>query len=89
MEELTCDGLLKKIQELEFAAVDLNLYLDNHPTHQQALIDYNMISEELKKYKRIYEIKHGPLTNYGYAPSQYPWSWVSEPWPWEIKDEGV
>jgi len=86
MEELKCEDLLKRIQELEFAAVDLNLYLDNHPENQQALIDYNKITEELKKLKKMYEAQYGPLTNYGYAPSQYPWAWVNDPWPWEVKD---
>lgn len=86
MEELKCEDLLKRIQELEFAAVDLNLFLDNHPENQQALIDYNKITEELKKLKKMYEAQYGPLTNFGYAPSQYPWAWVNDPWPWEVKD---
>lgn len=75
--------LLKKIQELEFAAVELNLFLDNHPHNQQALADYNMITENLINMKNMYEAKYGPLTNFGYCPSQYPWKWVEEPWPWE------
>ena len=32
MGNLKCDELLRKIQELEFTAVDLKLFLDNHPT---------------------------------------------------------
>lgn len=86
MDNLNYEGLLDKIRELEFAAVDLNLYLDNHPTNQQALMDYNTIAKELMEYKRLYESRYGPLSNFGCAPSQYPWRWVSEPWPWEMEE---
>lgn len=83
MNDMDCQELMKKIKELEFAAVDLNLYLDTHPQCRQALADYNMITQDLMKHKKMYESKFGPLTNYGTSPSQYPWRWVDEPWPWE------
>lgn len=83
MDEMKCRELLDKIRELEFAAVDLNLYLDNHPMNQQALMDYNTVTKELMELKRMYEADSGPLIHFGCAPSQYPWRWVSEPWPWE------
>lgn len=76
--------LLGKIRELEFAAVELNLYLDNFPENQQALASYNTFTCELMKLKKEYEMKYGVLTNFGYAESQMPWTWVNEPWPWEI-----
>jgi len=75
--------LLLKIQELEFAVVDLNLFLDTHPGSEQALADYNKYTQELINLKDVYEMKYGPLTNFGYSPSQCPWQWVDEPWPWE------
>lgn len=83
MESMSHKDLMKRIKELEFTAVDLNLYLDNHPMCQQALSDYNMVTEELSRLKRMYEMNFGPMTNYGTSPSQYPWRWVDEPWPWE------
>lgn len=86
MKDMTCDELLKKIQELEFAAVELNLFLDNHPSNKQALSDYNKITLDLTELKKEYEASAGPLTNFGCAPSQYPWQWVNEPWPWERMD---
>ena len=33
--------LMLKIQELSFACVDLNLYLDNHPEDKNAINTYN------------------------------------------------
>ncbi|BDR77752.1 spore coat protein CotJB [Clostridium tetani] len=75
--------LLKTIQEYEFAAVELNLYLDNNPNNQKAICDYNCVCESLMRLKNLYEEKFGPLTNFGYAKSDCPWQWVEEPWPWE------
>lgn len=83
MENMKCEELMAKLKELEFAAVDLNLFLDTHPTNQQALMDYNMVSQDLHKAKKIYETKFGPLCNFGHSTSQYPWKWIEEPWPWE------
>ena len=77
------EELLSKIRELEFAAVDLNLYLDNNPRNIKAVEDYNRISEELIKLKKLYEMEYGVLTNFGYSQSRCPWSWVEDPWPWE------
>ncbi|MDI3538598.1 MAG: spore coat protein [Bacillota bacterium] len=76
--------LLTQIMALEFTAVDLNLYLDTHPDDQRALMDYNSTVQELAILKDQYQRRYGPLTNFGYAPSQYPWAWVNDPWPWEV-----
>ena len=78
------ENLSKKLHELEFAAVELNLYLDNHPDNKNALADFNAISRELMSVKKMYEQEVRMLCNFGYSESQYPWAWVNEPWPWEI-----
>lgn len=74
---------LRKIQELQFAALDLNLFLDTHPGNQQAVMDFNVLSQKLREQINLYEMNFGPLTNFGYSPSNYPWAWIKEPWPWE------
>ncbi|BCV23899.1 spore coat protein CotJB [Gelria sp. Kuro-4] len=76
--------MLVQIMALEFTAVDFNLYLDTHPDDQRALMDYNSVVQELAVLKDQYQRRFGPLTNFGYASSQYPWAWVTEPWPWEV-----
>jgi spore coat protein JB len=76
--------MLEKIQELSFTAVDLNLYLDNNPTDQNALGHYNAVCHQLDCAKKAYEQIYGPLMNFGESPSQFPWRWVQGPWPWEI-----
>ena len=53
MEEMTRKDLLKKIQEIEFAALDLNLYLDNHPDNMEALMEYNKNATQLAQLKKM------------------------------------
>lgn len=78
-------SMLKKIMEIEFTCIDLNLYLDTHPNDQKALQDYNYYSEQLRTLKHQYEQCYSPLMPFGYSPSQYLWKWVDDPWPWEIE----
>ncbi|RDY22668.1 spore coat protein CotJB [Romboutsia maritimum] len=75
--------LLRAVQETGFACLDLNLYLDNHPEDKKAVNTYNSLYSQFAKARCNYESKYGPLTNFGYSPSSYPWQWVCEPWPWD------
>ncbi len=77
--------MLKEIMSHEFSAIDLSLYLDTHPQDMKALTEYNQVTHHLKMLKRAYEQCYGPLAVYGHSPSQYPWRWIDEPWPWEIE----
>lgn len=76
--------LLHEIQKWQFRAVELNLFLDTHPEDQRALGDYNQAVERLSTLRRTYEERYGPLTNFGWSPSGYPWAWINDPWPWDI-----
>lgn len=75
---------LLRIMELEFAAVELTLFLDTHPEEQRALADYNAITQELIRAKAAYESRYGPLMPFGQAVSEGTWRWIEEPWPWEL-----
>lgn len=76
--------MLDRIHEMQFAAVELNLYLDNHPTDRDALNDYNYTVEQLMNLKQEYEKNFGPLLNFGLSPAYgNEWVWATEPWPWE------
>lgn len=77
-------NMLQEIQGIEFAAVELTLFLDTHPNDQRALNDYNFYTTQLIALKKQYEQTYGPLTVFGCSPSQYPWRWIEEPWPWEL-----
>jgi spore coat protein JB len=78
-------AMLKKIQEMEFVAVELNLYLDTHPCDEDAINDYNCAVEVLKQMRKDYEGEFGPLFHFGWGGfSGRPWQWAEGPWPWEI-----
>ncbi len=74
------EEIMMKIKELNFAVIELGLYLDTHPEDKKALCLHNHYSKDLKELKDKYEKMYGPLTIY------YPcnkWRWLEEPWPWE------
>ncbi|QZY53734.1 spore coat protein CotJB [Crassaminicella profunda] len=77
--------MLSEIMKLENCCVDLNLYLDTHPTDQNALMQYNTYACQIRVLKDQYECMYGPLSNFGSAQSQYPFKWIENPWPWEIE----
>lgn len=78
------EQLMREIQKVGFAVVELNLYLDTHPTDRNAFNLYNQYSQQLKTLKEMYSRQFGPID--GYAPVyQYPYAWITTPWPWERK----
>lgn len=79
------EELRRQIDELQFVALELNLFLDTHPNDKQALRDYAQVSQSLMRVVDIYQRTYGPLFGSGFGPSGYPWQWIEEPWPWEIE----
>lgn len=77
------DELLLSIQELTFALKDLNLYLDVYPNDLEAMNTFKNYSEELKKYKEMYNKEFGPLCSTD-SNKEY-FDWVNNPWPWDNK----
>lgn len=79
--------LLHRLTVAEFAAVDLQLYLDTHPRDQRALEELTKVHHELMMARHAYEEKYGPLVNFGHFHSAgkeaRSWKWLEEPWPWE------
>lgn len=77
--------MLCRLQEMEFVAIELNLYLDTHPCDTEAINDYNCAVKMIKKLKKEYEDAYGPIMHFGMGgTSEEPWQWVEEPWPWEM-----
>ncbi len=76
--------LLTYIDMLDFACIDLGLYLDIDPDNIQMIQLYNQLREEKKKIKKQYEESYGPLTLASKALEARPWAWDETPWPWEV-----
>ncbi len=72
--------MIDQIKALDFAIIELGLYLDTHPEDQRALCMHREYTKQVKDLKDKYQKMYGPLTIF------YPcnkWRWLEEPWPWE------
>ena len=72
--------MIDQIKALDFAIIELGLYLDTHPEDKKALCMHREYAKEVKDLKDKYQKMYGPLTIF------YPcnkWRWIESPWPWE------
>ena len=74
--------MLYKVQQYNFAAYDMLLYLDTHPDDRKAFKMFRQLVEKYKKLKAEYEEKFGPLEAYSAADFDS-FNWLKSPWPWE------
>ncbi|MCP3032693.1 spore coat protein CotJB [Halobacillus sp. A1] len=75
---------MEKIQQVDFALVELTLYLDTHPQDYRAIQQFNQLATESRQLKSQYEQQFGPLRQFGGSYSAYPWNWNDSPWPWQM-----
>ena len=78
--ELTREEMIQEIRCLDFAVVELSLYLDTHVDDEKALYLHREYATKLRDLKEKYQKVFGPLT------IKFPcnkWRWIEEPWPWE------
>jgi len=73
----------KRLYALDFASLDLALYLNTHPNDRAALTEYNKIIELAKEARVEYEKHFGPLLSFRCSSSEHEWSWLSKYSPWE------
>ncbi len=75
---------LEEIQKVDFVLVELNLYLDTHPTDMQALQQFNQLVQRRKQLSYEFEMKYGPMMHFGHSFSRFPFQWPETPWPWQV-----
>lgn len=78
-------ALLRRVQEADFAALDLHLYLNTHPNCARAMQLFREYVNKGKECRAEYEAKFGPLTASA-TPNSVPWQWIDNPWTWEKED---
>ena len=85
---LACEGerLLSLIRRLDFALVEINLYLDTHPYSQTALRYFEQLLCERNQAAKQYETTFGPLTA-ATNGMRDEWMWSTGAWPWQIEKE--
>ncbi len=69
---------------IDFVIVEMNLYLNTHPTDKDAM-DYLSHYVRMKnQMMREFAMKFGPLRlSDADGCMQNEWKWVTQPWPWE------
>ncbi|WP_438447546.1 spore coat protein CotJB [Gorillibacterium sp. sgz5001074] len=75
---------LKELQEIDFVLVELTLYLDTHPMDTPAIQQFNQLAQKRQQMAHHFEMKYGPLLQYGHSFSRSPWQWIDTPWPWQV-----
>ena len=78
------DTLLQRIRAYDFAIVEMNLFLDTHPTDEQALCLFHMYQEKREQLISAYEASFGPYINTVNDVKGDTFTWISDPWPWEF-----
>ena len=79
------DELMKRIQELSFAKVETELFLDTHPECKAALDYYKGVTEELDMAMTEYQNKYGPIV--AEASMGDRWAWIDGAWPWQMNGQ--
>ena len=78
--------LMKRIQVCDFVLIDTALFLDTHPEDPMALAYYKKHLELREKAVSEYTSKYGPVTKGDYDGGPR-WTWVDNPWPWQLEEE--
>lgn len=78
--------LLKKLSGAQFAALEMQLYLDTHKHDHTAFARMQEYLREAAEYRKIYEGKYGPLAARDiFGDTSF--EWLNAPWPWEHESE--
>ncbi|MBQ7378452.1 MAG: spore coat protein CotJB [Clostridia bacterium] len=77
-----CKNLYARLQRLDFAIVELALYLDSYPDNAAALDYYQKLTAERETVAEAYKQNCGPMT---IMDNKNPtlWEWGQSPWPWQ------
>lgn len=76
---------LGELMALDFVVKELNLYLDTHKDDAEAFAMLKTYIELLKKYRKEYVRKYGPLKVEDLEQFDE-FNWICDPWPWEYNE---
>ena len=79
---MTRSELLERLSEASFAAVDLQLYLDTHPSDKKALEKLNKYLDKTAELTEEFTRRFGPISPQDiYGDTSF--EWINSPWPWD------
>ena len=76
------EALMRQIDQASFAMDDVLLYLDTHPTDQEALNYYHHAAGLRREAMEAWQTQYGPLL-VDSIKNMDRWTWMTEKWPWE------
>ena len=77
------ENLMRQIQQTEFAAYDLQLYLDTHPDCTEALELFTKLNATARSLRQDFENAYGPLrAANSHCDAPFAWNDVNYAWPW-------
>ncbi len=76
------ETLEKELKQLTFVLIELKLFLDTHPSDQEAIACYQSRKEKYDQLVKVWEAKHGKIS----GEEMKRWSWVDLPWPWQKEE---
>lgn len=79
---------LAELMALEFALVDLGLYLDTHPSDTEAFELYTKYVALERDGRKRYVATYGPILQTDVASAKE-YTWLHDPWPWELAEGAV
>lgn len=82
MSQMSKEQLRHFIDVVSFQVMETQLYLDSHPTDEEAMKHFNYYMDLRNSALKTYAELYGPLTMDTANPTNY-WTWVDTPWPWE------
>ena len=83
-QSASCASLKKKLKAVDFAIIEVALYLDAYPKCRKALEYYNQLIKERDILSEAINRKCGPMTIRD-NESCDAWTWTDGPWPWEAE----
>lgn len=78
------ERLLRRIAALDFALVDIQIFLDTHPNDAEALAKLDEYEQKARALREEFERNYGPIKSINAEPNR--WAWIANPWPWDNQE---
>lgn len=75
-------NMLHEISKLDFAVIDMTLYLDTHPYDLDAMEQWNRYQNRKRQLEREYNMKYPPLQLNDIDGTGKEWTWALQEPPW-------
>lgn len=75
---------LTELMAIDFAADELELYLDTHCDDKEAFAMYQTFLALKKEARSRYVMQYGPISQEDMLGAEC-YSWLKDPWPWEFR----